>query len=119
MSTLNSTTESGYHAAMAKSLKAGPRKVAPLHPGEIIRGVLEDKKLGLRQVGRAIGVTPTALSNVLEGKSSVTPAMALRIGRYFGNGPDLWLKLQADYDLYREELALRDQLAQIEPLPND
>ena len=112
-------TEDSMAKSLAKSLPAGERKRPPLHPGQIIAGILEDQRLSARAAAIAIGMTPQALSNVLKGKSPVTPGTALRIGTYFGNGPDLWLNLQADYDLYQTRAALAGKLAKIVPLPRE
>jgi antitoxin HigA-1 len=104
---------------MAKSLPAGERKRPPLHPGQIIGGILEEQGISARTCALAIGMTPQALGNVLNGKSPVTPSTALRIGVYFGNGPDLWLNLQADYDVHHAKLEFADVLRRIEPLPKE
>jgi addiction module HigA family antidote len=118
-STLNNITKASYHPAMAPVLKAGPRRRPPSHPGEILAGVIKDHKLGLREAARAIGVNPMTLSNVLEKKSAMTPAMALRVGKWVGNGAGIWLGLQADYDIHHAALELAQELAAIEPLPQD
>jgi addiction module HigA family antidote len=72
----------------------------PIHPGEIL---LEDfmKPLGLTQyrVAKDIGVSPLRISQIVRGKRSVTADTALRIARYFGTSPGVWLRLQARYDL--------------------
>lgn len=123
MSILSNTTigdEPIVEAAMAgrakKSHPAGERKVAPVHPGQVIGGILEEQGVSLRAAARAIGVTPMALGNVINGKSAVSADMALRIGVYLWNGPDLWLRMQADYDLWHARARLKAELARIEPL---
>lgn len=121
MSILNSITEAASGAAppMAKSTKsypARPRKVAPLHPGRVIGGILEDQKVSLRAAAAAIGVTPMALGNVINGKSAITPEMALRLGIYLWNGPDLWLNLQREYDLWHASKRLEEELKKIKPM---
>jgi antitoxin HigA-1 len=72
----------------------------PIHPGEIL---LEDfmKPLGLTQyrVAKDIGVSPLRISQIVRGKRSITADTALRIARYFGTSPGVWLRLQARYDL--------------------
>jgi antitoxin HigA-1 len=53
---------------------------------------------------RALHVSPMALNNVIAGKNAVTAKMALRFGRLFGNGPEIWLNLQRDYDIWRQSV---------------
>jgi antitoxin HigA-1 len=57
-----------------------------------------------------------ALNNIILGKTGVSAKMALRLGRLFGNGPELWLNLQRDYDLWHDSRAMQDELAAIKPL---
>jgi addiction module HigA family antidote len=52
---------------------------------------------------------------VIEGKSGVTPEMALRLGTFFGNGAELWLGMQHDFDLWRARQKMRTDLAKIKP----
>lgn len=76
------------------------KTLPPIHPGEIL---LEDfmKPLGLSQyrVAKDIGVSPLRISQIVRGKRSITADTALRIARYFGTSPGVWLRLQARYDL--------------------
>lgn len=122
MSTLSNITEAGAtpplrltEEAMAE-LKAGPRRRAPTHPGRILASAIDDANLSVRQVAIAIGVTAAALGNVVGGKSAISADMALRLGTYFGNGPELWLGLQTDYDLWQARMTLDTKLKAIKPL---
>jgi addiction module HigA family antidote len=72
-----------------KEYPARQRKVAPLHPGQVIGGILEDQRISVRAAAKAIGMSHNALANVIAGRSAVTAEMALRLGKYFGNGPEL------------------------------
>ena len=76
------------------------KTLPPIHPGEIL---LEDfmKPLGLSQyqVAKDISVSPLRISQIVRGKRSITADTALRIARYFGTSPGVWLRLQARYDL--------------------
>jgi addiction module HigA family antidote len=73
----------------------------PPHPGEIIRDICIDP-LGLTVTGaaKAIGVTRKTLSSLLNGRSGISPEMALRLSKVFGRSPEGWLKLQLQYDLW-------------------
>jgi len=61
-----------------------------------------------------LGVTRQTLHRLLAEKTAVTPEMALRLGKFCGNGPDLWLRMQEAYDLWHAERALRREIARIE-----
>jgi addiction module HigA family antidote len=76
------------------------KKVAPVHPGEILREEFM-QPLGLSQtrLGRDLGVSPRRINEIVHGKPSVTAHTALRLNRYFGTSAGFWLGLQADYDL--------------------
>lgn len=113
MLTSNSTTERGKRRPPEH--KAGPRRRPPTHPGQIVASALDELHVSLRAAAAAIGVTPSALGNVIRGKTSVTPETALRLGVYFGNGPELWLGLQQDSDLWPAREAMRSALAAIRP----
>lgn len=93
--------------------KAGPRNRAPTHPGKIIATQLEALGLTVYAAAPLLGVTKQALGNIVAGKSGVSPDMALRLGRFFDNGPELWMGLQADYDLYQAKTKLGDAIKKI------
>ena len=98
---------------MTNSLLAGLR---PVHPGTILRrDVLPALGVPTVAVARALGISRQHLYDIMSGKKSVTAATALRLGRYLGNGPDLWINLQTRYDLKMAERQLADDLAAIQP----
>lgn len=99
--------------------KAGPRRREPTHPGRIVASSLEALRMSARMAAGRLGVTATALGNVIAGTSAVSPEMALRLGTFFDNGPELWLGMQADHDLWRARQALKAELAKIEPAPKE
>lgn len=87
---------------------------APTHPGEILRNdVLPALNLSIKAAAAELGVSRQHLHNVMAGRQGVTPEMALRLGRFCGNGAILWLRLQEAYDLWHAEIALKDELARI------
>ncbi|MVM29017.1 HigA family addiction module antidote protein [Spirosoma sp. HMF4905] len=78
----------------------------PAHPGELIRETLDGlreetgQKLTVQEVADGLGTTRKTLSAIINGKQSVTPEMALRLGTAFANTtPEFWLKVQENYDL--------------------
>lgn len=90
------------------------RRRQPTHPGEILReDVLPSLRLSVPEAARQLRVTRQTLHRILAGRSAVTPEMALRLGRFCGNGPDLWLRMQQAHDLWRAQEELRAELEQI------
>jgi addiction module HigA family antidote len=89
----------------------------PSHPGDILR---EDflVPLGLTQVelAKALKTSFRTINELLNEKRSVSPDMALRLARYFGTSPDVWIGLQADYDLYWAKMKSKKTIDEIKPL---
>ena len=86
----------------------------PVHPGALLReDVLPAIGEPVMAVAKKLGVTRQHLHRVLAEKAPVTPDMALRLGKFCGNGPDLWLRMQQAYDLWHAERALRKEVAKI------
>ncbi len=72
----------------------------PPHPGESVRyDCLEPLGLTVTDGAKALGVTRQALNNLVNGKSGISPEMAIRLDKAFGGGAEIWLGLQMDYDL--------------------
>jgi len=71
----------------------------PIHPGELLAEILEDRKMSQAEFARVIGVSPMRISYVVRGERPVTAELALRFGRAFGQSPQMWSNWQADYDL--------------------
>jgi addiction module HigA family antidote len=75
-------------------------KLNPVHPGEVLlEEFLKPMNLSQNRLALDIGVHPRRINEIVLGKRSVTADTALRLARYFGNSPQFWLGLQADYDL--------------------
>jgi len=87
---------------------------APPHPGEILReDVLPALNMPVMTAAKELGVSRQTLHGVLAGTIAVSPAMALRLGKFCGNGPALWLNMQQAYDLWRVEREMADEIAKI------
>ena len=72
----------------------------PSHPGLIIRDdVLPELQLSVNEAAEQLGVSRVTLSRVINGRSAITAEMALRVGKWVGNGPEIWLRMQGQYDL--------------------
>jgi len=96
-----------------KALRRDPNR-EPTHPGALLReDVLPAIGEPVMAVAKTLGVTRQNLHRVLAEKAPVTPDMALRLGKFCGNGPDLWLRMQQAHDLWHAERALRKVVAKI------
>lgn len=72
----------------------------PPHPGDAVRyDCLEAVGLTVTEGARVLGVSRQALNNLVNGKAGITPEMAIRLDKAFGGGADVWLRMQASYDL--------------------
>ncbi len=72
----------------------------PAHPGRSIRNAcLEPLGLSVTEGAEILGVTRQALNNVVNGKSGISPEMAIRLSKAFGSTPETWLRMQLAYDL--------------------
>jgi len=94
-------------------------KLVPVHPGEILReDFLKPLGLSINALGRALHVPPNHVSGIINEKRDISASMALRLARYFGTSPELWLGLQQDYEL---DMARDTAAAKIdnEVLPRD
>ncbi|HYM31821.1 MAG TPA: HigA family addiction module antitoxin [Candidatus Cybelea sp.] len=101
---------------------ADPPKVAPLHPGAIVGGILEDIGVSVRSAATAMGVSHNALANLVRGDAAITPDMAVRLGAFMSNGPEgdeFWLRLQMSYDLWHARKRLKAEAAKIKPAPRN
>ena len=94
-----------------------PLKRAPVHPGEILReDVLEKLGLSVSEVARRLGVSRQQLHRILACTHPITTEMALRMGKFAGNGPGLWLRMQQAYDLWYAENKMSTELPKSRPL---
>jgi len=71
----------------------------PIHPGEILTDELSELKISAAELARQINVPSNRISQILAGKRSISADTALRLGKWFGTGPKIWLNLQQAYDL--------------------
>lgn len=88
----------------------------PVHPGEILREeFMRPLELSSNALARAIGVTPARVNDIAGEKRGITADSALRLGRYFGTTPELWMNLQKRYELEVARRELSGKLAHIRP----
>jgi len=101
---------------MMKKIEIVPRRPMrmPTHPGAILReDVLPAIGEAVSDAARKLGVTRQHLHRILAEKAPVSPEMAIRLGKFCGNGPELWLRMQQAYDLWHAERALKTEIAKI------
>jgi addiction module HigA family antidote len=76
------------------------RLLAPIHPGEILfEEFMKPMGISINRLARDIAVPPGRISAIVNGKRAITADTAIRLGRYFGTSPDVWMGLQTDYEL--------------------
>jgi antitoxin HigA-1 len=69
------------------------------HPGRLLRRELAARSLSANRLALDLGVPSGRITDILNGRRSITADTALRLGRYFGNSPQFWLELQSQYDI--------------------
>jgi addiction module HigA family antidote len=71
----------------------------PSHPGELVKESLEDLGMSVADAAKALHITRQQLYNIVSCKSAISPEMAIRFEEAFGGSADMWLRMQAAYDL--------------------
>src|ERR1039457_2149166 len=91
-------------------------KRKPTHPGEILmKDFIEPFGLTQSQIAKEIGTTFRTINEIVNEKRNISPEMAIRLARYFGTSEELWMNLQAQYDLYATKTKRKDILRHIRP----
>jgi addiction module HigA family antidote len=92
-------------------------KRRPTHPGEMLQeDFMQDYDLSVSGLAQAVGVSRQSINELLRGRRAVSPEMALRFSRLFGNAPEFWLNAQRAVDLWDATQAIKDEVARITPL---
>jgi len=76
-----------------------PKRLAPIHPGEILKDEMDERGLSANALAHALRVPPNRVSSIVNGQRSITADTAHRLARYFGTSAEMWMNLQVDYDL--------------------
>ncbi len=93
------------------------RKIRPTHPGEMLReDFMPDYGLSVSSIAKALGVSRQTVNELLRERRAVSPEMALRLSRLFGNTPEFWLNAQRAVDLWEAARTARRKLEKISPL---
>ena len=89
----------------------------PTHPGEMLReDFLPDFELTVSSLAEAVGVSRQSINEILRERRSISPEMALRLSRLFGNSPEFWVNAQRAVDLWDARKAIKKDVARIKPL---
>ena len=92
-------------------------EIPPTHPGEMIReDFIPDYSLTTTSLANSLGVSRQTINELLRERRSITPPMALRLSRLFGNSPEFWLNAQHARDLWESEKRFQKELNKIHPL---
>ena len=71
----------------------------PVHPGRLLRGELEERKLSANQFALALRVPSGRITDILNAKRGISADTALRLSRFFGNSAEFWMNLQSQYEI--------------------
>lgn len=94
-----------------------PRSIPPTHPGEFLReDFMPDYHLTASSLATALGVSRQTIHELLNEQRAISPLMALRLSRLFGNSPQFWLNAQQAQDLWDSAQRYQDDLVRIQPL---
>lgn len=89
---------------------------SPIHPGETLREDLEALNMSATELARQINVPATLITEILNGRRTITGDTALRLGRYFGTSGEFWLNLQKLYELRLAELESGEEISRLPSL---
>ena len=89
------------------------REIFAIHPGYHIAEELQARGVSQAELARALRVPASRVSEVIRGRRSVNADFALRLGRWMGTGPDIWLNLQKTYDVRIAEREHGDDIARV------
>lgn len=89
----------------------------PTHPGEMLReDFMPDYDLTVAGLAKSLGVSRQSVNELLRERRAVSPEMALRLARLFGNSPEFWLNAQRAVDLWATAQSVKDEIDRIKPL---
>src|SRR5215217_5573008 len=92
-------TRTRKHRDRRLPLRTEPMARPPIHPGEILADELAELQMSAAQLSRELHVPTNRITQILNGRRALTADTALRLGQWFGTGPELWINLQKQYEL--------------------
>lgn len=87
------------------------KKLKPIHPGEILaEDFMAPRRLTANKLALELHIPANRLTEIIRGRRAITADTALRLGRYFKTSAEMWLGLQADYDLRKAKAEIGEQI---------
>lgn len=91
------------------------KKLAPIHPGEVLKEMfLKPMKISAYRLAKGAGMPQTQVSEIVRGRRSITAESALLIGAFFGTSAEVWIRMQAEYDLRVARRKIAARLKQVD-----
>jgi len=98
-------------------MPARVKKRPPIHPGQVLKTVLEDAGVTANALALALRIPANRLTEIVSGRRSISADTALRLARYFGTSAQMWINLQAKFDLDSAEDALARRIeTEVQPM---
>lgn len=91
----------------------------PTHPGELLREVIQATGKSKGEIAALLGISRQHLYDILKERKPASPAVAVRLGKLFGDGAGVWVRMQGAFDTWRAERELADELKKIPTLKAD
>ena len=88
-------------------------KRCPTHPGELLRELIPATGKSKAEIATLLGLSRQHLYDILKERKPVSPAVAVRLGKLFGDGADVWVRMQGAYDTWHAERKLARQIRKI------
>ena len=86
------------------------KRLPPIHPGDVLQEILSEAGLTVNALALALRVPANRIGGIVKGERGITADTALRLARYFRTSAQMWMNLQAKYDLAETEDSLRNQI---------
>jgi addiction module HigA family antidote len=94
-----------------------PLQRKPVHPGEVLReDFLKEYQLTAKQLAKQLRVSRSTIQKIVCEQGRITPNIALRLAKFFRTSAEVWLGLQNEFDLYREQQARKNEIRKIKPM---
>ncbi len=87
-------------------------RMRPVHPGEILAEELQELGMSASALAKALDVPTNRITAILKGQRGMTANTALRLSRYFGTTPQLWMNLQKTFELRMAEIESGDEITE-------
>ena len=91
------------------------RDFKPVHPGVILKEIIEELGISQAKLAHDIGVSSMRVSHIVNGSRPITGDIALRLGRYLGQSPQSWMNLQSNFDMQSAQETIGKKLKTIKP----